>query len=214
MNRTTRATLALAALGLTLSGCVGGTDDESESGAAAEATASQASADTKGSDSAPDQGEGKGSGKKEATPQDAWAKELCEGLAPTAKAIDPPSTTGGDVAESKKQVLTFLQTLHDRLEEQNQVLKDAGAPPKIDGATYKQARTSLKSGTATLDRVIKRFEKANPKDASQMQDSLVAVGEALSSSASYPGPLAELSASEPKLKQAFANNEQCVAIMS
>lgn len=204
MNRTTRATLALAALGLTLGGCVGGTDDESQDGTAApEATSAQTTDAQKAT-----------AKKGKATPQDAWAKDLCQGLAPTAEAIDPPATAGDDVAESKKQVLAFLTTLQERLQQQGKVLKEAGAPPKIDAAAYKEARTSLTSGATTLEGVINRFEKADPKDAAQMQDSLVAVGEALSSSASYPGPLAELSAKDPQLKQAFANNEQCVAIMS
>lgn len=181
MNRTTRATLALAALGLALSGCTGSSEEEP---------------------------------KAQATPQDKWAKTLCEGLAPTTAPVEPPATAGADVAASKKEIVTFLQTLHDRLDTQGQVLKDVGAPPEVDPAAYAKARTSLASGASTLEDVIKRFKKADPADAEQMQSSLVQVSESLAGSASYQGPLADLSASDANLKKAFESNEECVAIMS
>lgn len=183
MNRTTRATLAVAALGLALSGCTGSTDEDPQ-------------AETK------------------ATPQDSWAKSLCEGLAPTTAVIDPPATEGADVAESKEAIVTFLETLQERLQSQAGVLKDVGAPPEVDPAAYKSARKSLKDGASTLDGVIDRLKQASPKDASQMEASLLQVSETLASSASYQGPLAELSASDETLKTAFENNDQCKMIMS
>lgn len=181
MNRTTRATLAVAALGLALTGCTGSTDEEP---------------------------------KAEPTAQDKWAKSLCEGLAPTTAVIDPPDTEGSDVAESKQAIVAFLKTLHDRLDSQAGVLKDVGAPPEVDPAGYKKARKSLKQGATTLDGVIDRLEQASPKDASQMEASLMQVSETLASSASYQGPLAELSASDDRLKKAFEANDQCVSLMS
>ena len=181
MNRTTRATLALAAIGLALGGCTGSSEEEP---------------------------------KAAATPQDEWAKSLCEALAPTTEPVSPPATDGADVVASKKAVAAFLQTLHDRLDAQSAVLKDVGAPPDVDPAAYKKARTSLDSGAATLEDVLKRFKKANPKDAEQMQASLMQVSETLAGSASYQGPLADLSASDANLKKAFENNQQCVSIMS
>lgn len=150
----------------------------------------------------------------EATPQDTWAQSLCEGLAPTTAAIEPPSTEGTDVAESKKAIVGFLQTLQDRLNSQAGVLKDVGAPPDVDPAAYKKARQSLRQGSTTLKDVIGRLKEASPQDASQMQASLLQVSETLAGSASYQGPLAELSASDETLKKAFENNDQCVSIMS
>lgn len=181
MNRTTRATLAVAALGLALTGCTGSSEDEP---------------------------------KAEPTAQDKWAASLCEGLAPTTAVIDPPATEGTDVAESKQAIVTFLQTLHDRLDAQAVVLKDVGAPPEVDAAAYKSARKSLKQGATTLDDVITRLKEASPKDASQMQASLLQVSETLAGAGSYQGPLADLSASDESLKKAFESNDQCVSLMS
>lgn len=150
----------------------------------------------------------------EPTAQDKWATSLCEGLAPTTAAIEPPSTDAADVAETKAAILDFLRTIRERLDSQAQVLADAGAPPEVDAAAYDAAQQSLADGSATLSDVIKRLKKADPQDATQMQDSLLQVSESLAGSATYQGPLAELSASDKSLEKAFENSKECTAIMS
>ncbi|MTB87573.1 hypothetical protein H9L21_05540 [Aeromicrobium senzhongii] len=182
MNRTTRATLALAALGLALSGCTGSSDEDP---------------------------------KPQATPQEKWAQSLCEALEPTTAAISPPATDSAtNTAESKKEIVEFLRTLRDRLDSQAEVLNDAGAPPEVDAATYEKAKKSVSDGSRMLQGVIVRLKKADPKNAEEMQASLLQVGESLAESSSYAGPLAELSASNAELKKAFESNETCTSIMS
>lgn len=182
MNRTTRATMALAALGLALSGCTGSSEEDPEA---------------------------------KATPQEQWAQSLCKALEPTTAAVTPPtSDAAASPAESKKEVVEFLRTLRDRLDSQAKVLNDAGAPPEVDAAAYDQAKQSVSDGSKTLQGVIKRLKKSDPKNADQMQATLLQVGESLAESSSYQGPLAELSASDEKLKKAFESDETCVSIMS
>ncbi|MBC9225536.1 hypothetical protein GL325_04285 [Aeromicrobium sp. 636] len=182
MNRTTRATLALAALGLALSGCTGSSGEDP---------------------------------KPQATPQEKWAQSLCEALEPTTAAVSPPATDGAATpAESKKEIVKFLRTLRDRLDSQAQVLDEAGAPPEVDAAAYEKAKKSVADGSQTLQGVIKRLKKADPKNADQMQATLLQVGESLAESSSYQGPLAELSASNAELKKAFESDKTCSSIMS
>ncbi|MCL3836654.1 flagellar export chaperone FlgN [Aeromicrobium duanguangcaii] len=182
MNRTTRATLALAALGLALSGCTGSSDEDP---------------------------------KAQATPQDKWAQSLCEALEPTTAAISPPDTeAAATAAESKQEIVQFLRTLRDRLDAQAKVLDEAGAPPEVDAAAYEKAKKSVSDGSRTLQGVIKRLKKADPKNSEQMQTTLTQVGASLAESSSYQGPLAELSATNAELKKAFESNKTCASIMS
>ncbi len=150
----------------------------------------------------------------EPTAQDKWAAALCESLEPTTAEIQPPATTDDDVDATKTAILEFLRTIRERLDNQAQVLADAGAPPEVDVAGYDKAKKSLADGSATLTDVIQRFKEADPKDATDMQASLLQVSESLAGSASYQGPLAELSASDTALEKAFENSKKCTELMS
>lgn len=185
MNRTIQALIAGAAMCVALSGCTGS-----------------------------DPGSGDEPAAKAKTPQEQWAHSLCEALEPTTAAVEPPATDGGDATESKEAIVEFLRTLRDRLETQAKVLNDAGAPPEVDQKAYVSAQKSLGTGADTLQGVIKGLKKADPKDADQMQATLMQVSSSLAESSSYKGPLAELSASDENLKKAFESDETCTAIMS
>ena len=154
------------------------------------------------------------SGEPEPTAQDEWAQSLCEALAPTTAAIEPPDTEGASVKETKAAILQFLRTIRERLDNQAQVLADAGAPPEVEEAAFTSAQESLAQGSTTLTDVIKRLKDADPKDAGEMQANLLQVSESLAGSASYQGPLAELSASNKSLEKAFENSKECTEIMS
>lgn len=149
----------------------------------------------------------------QATPQEKWAQSLCKALEPTTAPVEPPATDGS-AAESKEAIMTFLRTLRDRLEAQAQVLQEAGTPPEVDAAAYDQAKKSLDTGAQTIQGVIKNLKSAATSDADQMQTALMSVSESLAESSSYEGPLAELSASDAGLKQAFEKDETCTSIMS
>lgn len=150
---------------------------------------------------------------KTATPQQQWARSLCQALEPTTVPVEPPAT-GGSAAESHEAIVTFLRTLRDRLEAQAAVLEDAGVPPEVDPATFERAQESLDSGARTLRDVIWDLQSADSADAGQMEAALRQVSESLAESSSYDGPLAELSAGDEGLKKAFENDKTCVSIMS
>ncbi|MFO6451079.1 MULTISPECIES: hypothetical protein [unclassified Aeromicrobium] len=150
---------------------------------------------------------------KPATPQEQWVQSLCKALEPTTAPVEPPAT-GGSAAESQEAIVGFLRTLRDRLEAQAAVLDDAGAPPEVDPASFDQAKESLASGAKTLQGVIKNLKAASSEDADQMEATLLQVSESLAESSSYQGPLAELSASDEGLKQAFEDDKTCASIMS
>jgi len=148
-----------------------------------------------------------------ATPQEQWAQSLCKALEPTTAPVEPP-TTDGSAAESKEAIVTFLRTLRDRLQAQAQVLQNAGTPPEVDPAAYDKAKESLDTGAQTIQGVIKNLKAAATQDADQMQAALLQVSESLAEPSSYQGPLAELSASNEGLKQAFEKDATCASIMS
>jgi len=150
----------------------------------------------------------------QATAQDEWAHALCEALRPTTAEVQTPSGEAQDPAEAKQEIVTFLQTLRDRLREQGKVLADAGAPPEVGAESYESAKEALDTSAATLTSIIKRFKKADASSAEQMEASLMQLSESLAGPSSYQGPLADLSEGDPALKKAFENSDTCVALMS
>jgi len=149
-----------------------------------------------------------------ATPQEQWASSLCQAFEPTTAAVEPPATDDASPTESKEAITDFLRTLRDRLKAQEKVLADAGAPPEVDVTAYDNAKKALAVSANTLQGVIKNLKAADPKDAKEMQATLMQVSSSLAESSSYQGPLAELSASNADLKQAFEKDGTCKSIMS
>ncbi len=155
-----------------------------------------------------------GSDTPQPTAQEKWASSLCKNLTATTEGLQAPSTDGVPEDEVKAVIVDFLTEMQTRLDTQQQVLADAGAPPEAKAEAYDKAKASLDQASKTLDRITMRFSDSTGKSAEQRQAAMLELSESLTDPATYQGPLVELMNNDEGLRTTIEKTSQCDAILA
>lgn len=157
---------------------------------------------------------GCGSDEPAPTAQEKWAASLCSDLVSTTEGLQPPSTEGVPAEQVQGAIVDFLEQLNGRLDQQQTILADAGAPPDADPKAYDEAKESLGAASDTLSRITKRFENADASDAKSREQAMLDLTESLTDPATYQGPIKSLMDNDKGLAKTITGTPECEPILA
>lgn len=135
---------------------------------------------------------------KGATATEKWAKTVCDGLAGSTKALQPPTVQGTSPKETKASLENFFTQLAEQLGNQEKALKEAGPPPGPNGKkVYAKAIAKLSKVQSKVEGVAARTKSADVKSADDVQKLVADLGKSLAVMSGYDGPIAQLIETRP-----------------